>query len=225
MTQNHLQYMSEEKLVLADDAKTAEEKVEKTEAELKAEAAAVEAEKAKAEQETVYKKELAKLEAEKQEKADALTVERSKRKAAEKANEALVEATKETKVSPTTEDINKLLDERLAQRDFDQLVKQEAIDPDEQKLIKHHYENSIRRTGNVAADLKMAAAIANQHLVEQAKQAQIEREQNEGLQANFQSSRPYSRQGKPGYETNGTLKAAASILEKLGVPEAKKFLK
>lgn len=189
--------------------------------------AAVEAEKAKA-TESVYKKENERLAAEARQKAGAVQEERDRRKKAEEESKAKDEAlealAKEKKGGLSAEETDKLLDEKLSKRDFQNLLSQTTPDVDEQKLIQFHYENSIVKTGNVGEDFKKAFAIANQHLVDQAKKAQEEREENEGFVASFQSSRPTAPLGKQAYETNPSLKRAASILDRLGVPEAKKFL-
>ncbi len=213
----------EEETVLSEDEKLAKE--------------AAEAEAKAAEEKTVYQTELEKLQTEKDEaeaakgkaeeearqKTGALAEEREKRKAADAAAKALA---KSKEVSD--EELDKRLDEKLAARldgkEFNQLLTQVTADPDEIALIKHHYETSIVKTGNVAEDLKKATAIANQHLVEQAKAAQIEREAVEGRTTSFLGSKTFSKQGKPAYETDPRLKQAAAILDKLGAGDAKKFL-
>lgn len=216
---------------LANLAKQEKEQADEAAATLETERlAAVEAAKA---EESVYKQENDRLSKENQQKTDALTVERSRRKkadddaeAAKTAAEALAKANTDEKLNKgiSKEDVNALLNEKLSEREFIQSLSQASTDPEEQKLIKHHYDNSIVKSGNVAEDLKKAIAIANQHIIEKARAQQIEREQVEGMGANFQSSRPYSRPGKPVYESDPRMKAAAAILDKLGVGDAKKYL-
>ncbi len=210
-----------EETVVADDVKSTEEQTDPT---LTTDEAVVETDQA-VEQESVYKKENARLEAEARQKAGALKEEREKRKAAEKAAEALVKANEEDKKNTlSSEDVDKLLEEKLAKRDFEQQLSQMTIDPEEQKLIRTHYENSIKRTGSVTADLKMAAAIANEHLIEKAKSEEMERNQTEAFTTRFSGPTAYSRPGKPAYETDPSLKRAASLLEKIGAKEAIKHL-
>lgn len=220
MAKNLPIYM-EETTVLSEDEKLAQE----TKA---AEAAAAKEEK------TVYQKELERLTAEKEaaeteakkqediarQKTGALKDEKEKSKAAEAAAEALAEAAKFSQ-----QDLDKRLDERFANEKFNTLLLQNTSDPDEQALIKLHYETSIVKTGNVETDLARAVAIANSHLVEQARQAQIEREENEARTVSFQGGQPNKgRPIKPAYETNPTLRAAANFLDKLGMGGAKKYL-
>lgn len=223
--------MTQQEIEQANLAKLAEQEKQAAaqEAEKKA---AVEA--AKLEAESVYKQENERLAKENLEKSDALLVERSRRKeadekaeAAKTAAEALAEANKNAEAAKglSVEEIDSLLETKLAKREVEQRLLQTSSDPEEQKLVRFHYDNSIVKSGNVAEDLKKASAIANQHLVEKAKQEQFEREQGEGQMAGFQGGRPTGRSGKPAYETNPTLKGAAALLDKLGVGDAKKYLK
>lgn len=208
-----------EDTVLSEDEKLATE-----------ETAKVEAEQA---EESVYKQELAKLQAEKEQaeadkakaeeiarqKNGTITEERNKRKSAEAAAEALAESAKITEA-----EFDKKIEEKLNVRDFNLKIKEISSDPDEQALIKLHYETSIVKTGNVETDLARAVAIANSHLLDQAKQMQEERETRENKQANFQGGKPTGRPGKPAFETDPTLRGAATFLDRLGMGAAKKYL-
>ena len=176
---------------------------------------------------SVYEKELEKLETEKRQKEGALKEERRLRKEAEAAKKAAEDKLAEQAQGDkplTTKELDKRLSEELTKRDFDQSVRGYTADPKEQELIKHHYDNSIRKTGDVATDLKMAVAIANQHLVDQAKRVQIERENAEAQNARFTGGQSYGRTGKPAYESDPRLKGAAALLDKIGAGDAKKFL-
>lgn len=193
--------------------------------------AAVEADKAK--NDSVYKQENERLAKEVKDKSGALAVERSRRKdetekaeAAKLAAEALAKENADEKLNKgmSKEDVDKLLNEKLSVREVEQGLLQASSDPEEQKLIRHHYDNSIVKSGNVAEDLQKAVAIANQHIVQKARAEQAEREQAEGIATSFQSSHSYGRQGKPAYESDPRMKAAAAILDKLGAGDAKKFL-
>ncbi len=159
-----------EETVLSEDEKLAAEEAAKVAAEKEAE-------------DNVYKQELAKLQAEKEQaeadklkaeeiarqKNGTITEEREKRKSAEAAAKALAE----NQISD--EDLDKKLEAKLNAREFQQRLKTVSENADEQKLILHHYETSIVKTGNVETDLARAVAIANAHLIDQAKQAQVDR--------------------------------------------------
>ena len=218
--------MEDTNSVVVTDEKLTQEQIAAQEAAQKTEADAQA--KADAEQ-SVYKQELAKITAEKdkaetiaRQKEGALKEERLLRKAAEDAK--IVAEEKASKVDLTVDEIDKRLEAKLAARDFTQALAQVSNDPDEQKLVKHHYETSIVKTGNVAADLQMAVAIANQHLINQAREAQAQREQGESKTAGFQGSGSYGRSGQPAYQTEPSLKAAGALLDKWGLGDAKKHL-
>lgn len=216
--------MTKEEIEVAELAKQTAEETAKAEAEKQAEEKSVyqlELEKLTQERDNA---EAARIKAEEiaKQKTGAITEEREKRKAAEAAAKALSES------HISDEDLERKLDEkinnRLANEKFSQLLSQTTSDVDEQALIKLHYEKSIIKTGNVETDLARAAAIANSHLLNQAKQAQIEREASEARTVSFQSGSPKGRQGKPAFETDPTKRKAADLLERLGVGDAKKYL-
>lgn len=209
----------------AEEVETSETTTEKTEQPVDSEANVE-----KAEEKSPYEVELEKLKAEKaksdaiaRQKDGALKEERRLRKEAE----AKIKGDTEEKENPkylTPEEAKQLLKEQLAERDFSQMLTQISADPAEQALIKEHYENSIVKTGNVAEDLKKATAIANQHLVEQAKAAQMEREASEGNMTRFMPGTSYRRSGQPAYEGDPTLRAAAQFFDKIGRGDMKKYL-
>lgn len=212
----------EEKTVVDIDANLSEEEKANAEAE-----AIKKEEEAKAAAETVYQKELKRLEDEKRQKDGALKEERRLRKEAEEKLKLAEEEQKkkaEENKPLTAEDIDRRLEDRLKQRDFDQAVSNYTSNADEQALIRHHYAHSIRQTGNLQTDLKNAVAIANQHLVDEAKRVQYEREQAEGSMTGFQGGIVHRREGKPVYEANPNLRKAAELLDKMGAGDAKKFL-
>lgn len=207
------------------------EEIEQAKLAKEAEEAAAVAEQAA--KESVYKQELAKLQAEKdkaeedklkaeeiaEQKSGAIKEEREKRKAAEAAAKALAESSQVSE-----EELDKKLEAKLNARDFTQRLKSVSQDPDEQNLIKHHYETSIVKTGNVETDLARAVAIANTHLIDQARQAQIEREEQETRTMGYQKGNPKAPKGTPAYETDPTLRGAASLLDRWGRGDSKKFL-
>lgn len=204
----------------------AENLTEEQKAEAEAKAAAEAEAKAKADAESPYKKQLEQLEVENRQKAGALEEERKKRLAAEAAAKALAEANTagDSEKNLSTEELKKWLDAKFEARDFDQQLAQFTGDVEEQKLIKAHYETSIIRTGNIAEDLKKAAAIANSHLVEQAKKAQAEREASEAFGTGFQGGSSSGHQAKPAYTTDPIAKGAAQLLEKFGRKDSIKYL-
>lgn len=70
--------------------------------------------------------------------------------------------------SLTKDDVERMLDERMMQQQLQQsmrLAQDEASSlagsPEEAEAILYHYENSIRPTGDVRADIEVAHAIAN----------------------------------------------------------------
>lgn len=213
--------MSNDTVEIEDEKhdQTGEEKVAKEFAEAEAK------EKAEAEK-TEYKRKLEELEAEKKkaediarQKSGALEEERAERKAAEAAAKALAKSK-----DVSEEELDQRLESKLNAREFTQRLKEVSQDTDEQALIKHHYETSIVKTGNVETDLARAVAIANSHLVDQAKQAQLEREEQEARVTGFQGGSPTGRKGKPVYETDPVLRGAASLLDRLGMGSSKKYL-
>lgn len=207
----------DENLSEEETSETTEQTVETT-VEPKVEKTTEEDEK---KEENPYEKEIKRLEDEKRQKEGALKEERRLRKEAEKAL-AEKEGKAEDKKYVTPEELEKALDEKLKRSKFEDLVEKATSDPNEQKLIRHHYENSIRRTGNLETDLTMAIAIANQHVVQQAKKAEQEREGNEAFMAKNSGGNTY---GKPSAgKTDPISRGAAQFLKNLGASDATKHL-
>jgi hypothetical protein len=137
-----------------------------------------------------------KLKVESKQKGGALKEEREKRKALEERLASLEEKLASSGSADEDQVLSKaekLVEEKLANQRFIDKLEQFSGNPKEQQLIKHHYENSIRRTGDVIADLKMAVAIANQHLVEKAKSEQSAQIDNEATVARSMKGGIYSR--------------------------------
>jgi hypothetical protein len=176
-------------------------------------------------EEDKYKKELDRLTAMNLQKEGALKEERRLRREAQakldaKAVEPLDD---EPKVKYLTQvEMDAALDKRMAKQKFEDKLETVSNNVEEQKLVRYHYENSIVRTGDVATDLKMAIAIANQHLVEQVKKAEADREENEFINAKVSGGGTYNRASGKGTTTND--RAAAQFLKNIGAADAEKFL-
>lgn len=183
-------------------------------------------------EESDVKKRLTAMETELRQKTGALEEERRLRKAAEaaKTTPPAVEPPATTPVVTdddkplTRKEAQALFEEQARARDVDSQIKQLTADPDEQKLIMLHYQHSIQRTGDVAKDVSMALAIANAHLIQEAKEVKIAREAQEARMANFSGGKPTARAGKPAYEADPKLRAVANILDQFGQGSAKKYL-
>ena len=185
----------------------------------------------KSEVANLYEEKLKQLELENKQKEGALKEERRLRKEAEEAAKSATTATptETTAISLedkplTRKDVESIMAEKLVQREMETQLGVISSDPAEQKLIRHHYENSIVRTGNVANDLAMAAAITNQHLIDEARRVQTEREASEARMAGFQGGKPSGKSGKPAYESDPRLREVANILDRFGEGSAKKYL-
>lgn len=173
-----------------------------------------------------YKAELEKMEAINRQKEGALKEERRLRKEAEAKLKETTESTLDDGPKEkylTQAQVDAALDKRMAQQKFEAKLENLSNDPDEQKLVKFHYENSIVKTGDVATDLRMAVAIANQHLVERVKNAEAEREGNEFMSAKVSGGNTYMREGTKGTDPN--TRAAAQFLKNIGAGDAEKFLR
>lgn len=183
-----------------------------------------------------YKKEMAKLAVENRQKTGALKEEREKSKeledrlaSLEKAKEEkeVVDEEEEEEVKPKKRKIQgarEIVQEEMRKQRFEDKLSLISNNKDEQQLIRHHYNNSIVKSGDVEQDLSNAVALANKHLVDQAKKAEAEREDNEALSAKFSAGRSYSKQGKPAYLSDPIKKGAVEILKKLGIPDGEKYV-
>lgn len=130
-----------------------------------------------------YEIELAELRKQK-EAADALI--QKKDEIIEHKNRALQAEKKKAKADPSSEDaVTERVIERLA---FDRKVEAVTTDAAERDLIRHHYQNSIVRTGNVDDDLAMAVAIANRKTVMAQREAQAREEGRENYMTSFPAS-------------------------------------
>lgn len=95
-------------------------------------------------------------------------------------------------------------------------------DAKERELIKHHYDNSIKHSGNIVEDLKRARLLANERIIYNeglAKGREAKREEVLSSFESFGSSSPKRSSGLPEDK-----QGAADILDRMGLPEAKKYL-
>ena len=180
-----------------------------------------------------YKKQMADLAIENRQKAGALKEERKKAKELEerlaKSEESKAEEAEETEEKPkrkylSPEEADALMDEKMRKARLEDKLSQITKDADEQKLIRFHLEHSIKRSGDVDNDLSMAIAIANKHLVEQAKKAESDRNDNEALNARFSGGGTYSKQGSSPVLSDPVKRQANEILKRLGIQDGEKYL-
>lgn len=172
-----------------------------------------------------YKAELDKVQEIARQKDGALKEERRLRKEAEEKLKAAT--TSDIPTSETQKEEKKYLTQdeleaRLAREKFEIQLERVTDNTDEQKLVRHHYENSIVRTGDVAADLRMAVALANQHVVEQVRRAQADREVQESVVARVSGGSNYTRPTSTG--SDPTSRAVSNLLKKIGASDAEKYI-
>lgn len=169
-----------------------------------------------------YEVELERINAEKEEqirqKNGALEEERRRRKEAE----ALIKKTDSETDKLTVEQIKEMVDARLMQNRFADKLDSITADPKEKELIKFHYENSIRHTGDVQADLANAVALANRHVIDEVKRNTSERVQTEARNAQFSRGGTYNRASNDAVPPRNA--AAAQILKMMGAEDAIKHL-
>ena len=173
-----------------------------------------------------YKAELEKMEAINRQKEGALKEERRLRKEAEAKLKETTESTLDDGPKEkylTQAQVDAALDKRMAREKFETKLESISNNVDEQKLVRYHYENSIVKTGDVATDLEMAVAIANRHLVNQVKNAEAEREENEFIAAKVSGGNTYMRANSKGVDPNN--RATAQFLKNIGAGDAEKYLR
>lgn len=176
-------------------------------------------------------KENQQLETENRQKTGALKEERAKNKELEVTiDEKISELDKkleeisETGDTYSKKEVEKLLEDKLAVRDVKDKLQILTDDESERKLTFHHYENSIVKSGDVEKDLKMAQALANQHIVDEQKAQEKQNEQNENFMTRFSGGTASHKKGGDSYKKNPALRGAAEALKKLGADEAVKHL-
>jgi len=108
-------------------------------------------------EESYYKQEYEKLQSTLQEKETLLEDKEKQIEIKDRAIQALKKKPKES-----VDDIDSLLEAKLAERDVKATVKTIASTPEEEKVILHHYHNSIVKTGDPETDIRRALAVANE---------------------------------------------------------------
>ena len=114
------------------------------------------------------------------------------------------------------------VDSKYEQLAVDIKSKEITADEAERKLILYHYNNSIKKTGDMDRDLKLSRAIANEHIIEQVQKNRQEAEAKENELVNFSSGNP-RREISGEVARSAVNSAAAAFLDKID-PEAKKYL-
>ncbi len=181
-------------------------------------------------EENPYKKQMAELAIENRQKAGALKEAKTKTKELEERLKALEESkTDDEEIKPTRkyispEEADKLMEEKIKAQKLEDLILQSTSNVDEQNLVRYHLNNSIVKTGDINKDLTMAIAIANSHLVSQAKSAETERLNRENISAQYSMGRSYSKQGTPSWQADPIKKEANELLKKLGIKDGEKYL-
>lgn len=178
-----------------------------------------------------YKEQMAKLAVENRQKAGALKEAKSKAKELEDRLAALEAAKEDDKeeVKPTRkylspEEAEKLMEDKMKAQRLEDLILQSTSNVDEQNLVRYHLNNSIVKTGDIQKDLTMAIAIANSHLVNQAKSAEVERTSRENMNAQYSMGRSYHKPGTPSWQADPIKKEANELLKKLGIKDGEKYL-
>jgi len=171
-----------------------------------------------------YEEQLKKLEMQNRQKDGALKEERRKRKELEtRLEERETEETEETPSKGLTlEEVDKLFEKRLAKEKFESRLESFSNNENERKVIRFHYENSINRTGDVATDLTMAAAIANQHIIQKAKAQEQEQFETEATLARVSRGGVGARSSGTGQDALS--RATAALLKNLGAEDAIKHI-
>jgi hypothetical protein len=87
----------------------------------------------------------------------ALLIKKGKKEDDGTAEEIIKQANEES-----SEDvIQKAVKQAMTEMKVDDIIAKKTTNPDEQALIRYHYENSIRRTGKADEDVNNAYALAN----------------------------------------------------------------
>lgn len=168
------------------------------------------------------------LETENRQKGGALKEEREKNKGYDEKLEEInkkidgLKDDKKIEKEPLSEDdIDKRFDDKFAKKEVKDGLK-EIDNEDERKLTEHHYENSIVKSGDVEKDLKNARALANQHLIEKAREQDIEIDASQDAMTKMSGANSVS--GDRGKAEAPIKKAAGQFLDNIGASEAKKHL-
>lgn len=169
-------------------------------------------------EETIYEKELRELREANAKKDEII----------EKKNRAIQSLKKEKGESEDPEKealLERLerLENNVSVSEVKKTISQFTEDSAEKELIEHHYHNSIVKTGDMAKDVQMAMAIANQNVVIEQKRNQAIEQGNENFLASF-SKAGAVRGETPSITANPVQRAAEELVRSIN-PNAVKFVK
>jgi hypothetical protein len=97
-------------------------------------------------------------------------------------------------------------------------------DADERALTEYHYNNTVTKTGNIAADVENARVLANGHVVDTYQKNQAAAIAAEGTVAALSGATPAPGAAGEGEYASPAAREAASLLDAIGAKDAKKFL-
>lgn len=148
-----------------------------------------------------------------------------------RAIEAMKKKSKESVDEPekTPDDLAEDILKRVEQKQIEKVILQRVNavtkDESERKVILHHYNNSIVKTGDVDKDLKAAVALSDADILWEQRRNRAIEEQQEDFLSNFSSAAPLrgNNQGG-GYQNDPILKQAAELVRAVN-PDAVKHLK
>lgn len=178
-------------------------------------------------QESPYAKQLEELQKEKERLESELAKKDEIIEHKNRAIDTTKEKLKEVKSKTTDEDIEERLLKRLelknAEREIDAKISALTGDEAEAKVIKHHLQNSIIRSGDVDRDLRAAIALANSDRVWEQRANRAMEERREDFMTAF---RPSSVRGESMASlTSNPLEREAEELVRAINPHAVKHLK
>lgn len=179
----------------------------------------------KKEDQNEYKQRLVELEAQLKERESQLHKKDEALKNKNRAINALKKAAPEPEdddVDALTEKVTARIEASMRAREAAAALREVSSDPDEQKLVKFHYDNSIKQSGDVQRDLKAALALANADKLYELRQAAARGEAREEEMASLAASMAPKPQPKSTIKTR-EMKLAESFLDAVA-PEAKKYL-
>ena len=179
----------------------------------------------KQEEPNEYKKRLVELEAQLKERENQLQKKDEALKNKNRAINALKKAAPEPEdddVDALTEKVTARIEASMRAREAATAIREVSSDPDEQKLVRFHYENSIKQSGDVQRDLKAALALAIAENFYELRQAAARGEAREEEMASLAASMAPKPQPKSSIKSR-EMKLAESFLDAVA-PEAKKYL-
>jgi len=165
------------------------------------------------EEQDPYEAKLKELEKENEElkrnKTEAIRQERQKRKIAEARLAEKGTDTEDNDDKPMT---RKEFEDLMLKRENEQKIKQVSSTESEEKLIRKYV--------TLGYSVDDAFLKANSHIIQEAKEAERERLEQENLVAGYSRAVPRGKAGSPAYATDPILKKAADGL----TPEERKYL-